>query len=122
MDTRFCYGASCTWFGSIHEVGSTRQSKAHQRLDDQMKEHGLPVTDHGLPCCPVCGGMLFEISEETSYWLQVDDYEAGKHPIREPHPGYRKMLEWQRDQKKCFQTVYHLARAYHAATGIEVQP
>jgi|SRR5262245_22168007 len=74
-DTRFCYGAMCTWFGSIYEIG--------KRGD--------------LPCCPCCKGMLFEMPTEEQWWSGVDRHEREK-----PHQGYRSMLEWQRAQNRCF--------------------
>lgn len=82
-DKRFCYGATCTWFGSIHEVKRGR-----------------------LPCCPVCSGVLFEMPNEREWWTGVDRYE------RDGHPGYRATLEWQRQQNKCFQSMKALADAY----------
>jgi hypothetical protein len=82
-DARLCYGATCTWFGSIHETKQTRD---------------------GLPVCPSCGGVLFEMPHEGEWWKGIDEYEMGIHPSApgQPHPGYRAMWEWQRGQKKCF--------------------
>lgn len=77
-DTRFCYGATCTWFGAITEVGAV----------------GAPPK---LPCCPLCGGMLFELLSEAHWWKDVDRYERER-----PYPHYRKMWEWQRAAKVCF--------------------
>lgn len=92
-DTRLCYGATCTWFGSIHEVA----------------KRGV------LPCCPHCSGVLFQLPTEEEWWNGVDQYERNK-----PHPGYRAMFEWQRAQKKCFPTrngIDALAAAYRASLG-----
>lgn len=91
-DNRFCYGATCTWFGSIHEVGT----KGTMRL----------------PCCPACGGVLFEMGGENEWWTGVDQFERAK-----PHPGYRAMLEWQRTQKKCFPQLAALIAAHRASQG-----
>lgn len=88
-DERFCYGATCTWFGSIHETGNRGP----------------------LPCCPVSGGVLFEMGDEREWWDGVDAYE------RDGHPGYRAMLEWQRTEKKCFSSLDALTDAYKAAHG-----
>ena len=99
-DTRLAYGASCTWFGPIQEVGTTGP--------------------HKLPCCPCCRNMLFEMPTHETWWKQVDVYEA------QGHTGYRAMLQWQREQKRCYPLgtpqngVAALARAYRDATGIEV--
>lgn len=95
-DGRFCYGATCTWFGSIHETKST------------------PGPHGGIPCCPLCGGVLFELPDESEWWGGIDAYE------KEGHPGYRAMWEWQREQKKCFSSrngIDVLAAAYRTAVG-----
>ena len=120
-DGRFCYGASCTWFGSIHETSSTKKHPRHQQTIQD-------VTDkHGLPCCPVCGGMLFEMQDEGEWWEGIDMFETGTYPMptAHPHPGYRAMWEWQRAQKTCFfqgaNGLSGLVKAYKDATGIEVQ-
>lgn len=85
-EERFCHGANCTWFGSIHEVGK-RSS---------------------LPCCPLCSGMLFELANENQWWTGVDSYES------EGHPGYRAMWEWQRQQKKCFPLIGGISQLIQA--------
>ena len=114
-DSRFCYGANCTWFGSIHEVGSA-PTNISKRFSD----------GHSLPCCPLCGGMLFEMQDEGEWWAGIDGFERGEYPLptAHPHPGYRAMWEWQRAQKKCFpQAISGLDRliaAYKEATGITV--
>lgn len=91
-DPRLCYGATCTWFGSIHETG----------------KRGV------LPCCPHCGGVLFQMPSEEEWWIGVDQYERAK-----PHPGYRAMLEWQRAEKKCFPQLDALLAAHRASLGEE---
>lgn len=91
-DARLAYGAICTWFGSIHQT---------------------KPTSGGLPGCPFCGGVLFEMNDEGEWWSSVDQYEREK-----PHPGYRAMWEWQRTQKQCFSLrngVDDLVSAYRAA-------
>ena len=116
-DGRFCYGAACTWFGSIHEVSSTKKHPRHQQT----------INDgHDLPCCPICGGMLFEMQDEGEWWEGVDSFEKGSYPFptARPHPGYRAMWEWQRAQKKCFfqgaNGLSGLVAAYKEATGITI--
>ena len=116
-DGRFCYGATCTWFGSIHEVGNTRSHPRHQQVIGHNGD---------LPCCPICGGMLFEMQDEGEWWEGIDAYERGDYPLptAHPHPGYRAMWEWQKAQKKCFfqgaNGLDGLVTAYKAATGIDV--
>src|SRR5271166_6809665 len=74
-DGRFCYGVNCTWFGSIHEVGSTKP-----RSGD---------VGHALPCCPLCGGMLFEMQNEGEWWTGVDTFERGEYPTNDRAPASR---------------------------------
>lgn len=66
-DTRIAYGANCSWWGPIADVG-TKPS--------------------GLPCCPVCGGMLFEVASSDEWWSGARRYEA------DGHPDYVAFLEW----------------------------
>lgn len=107
-DSRFCYGARCTWFGSIYEVGST-------------KPHSGDV-GCSLPCCPLCGSVLFEMPTEAEWWKGIDDFERGEYPLptAHKHPGYRAMWEWQRENKLCFSDFSALAQAYEAMTGNHV--
>ena len=109
-DTRYCYGANCTWHGPISETGVTR-----------------PIAGmHRLPCCPLCGGMLMEFPTAEEWWGPAEDYEAGTGKGGRAHPGYVAMMKWQVEQKVCFpinQTrngVRELRDAYFAATGVHV--
>lgn len=90
---RYCYGARCTWHGRISQVG---------KLED------------GLPCCPFCQSVLFEVPTEREWWEGVSKYT-------EAHSGYRAMLEWQVAQNKCFPTFDVLRLEYATATGIIVK-
>jgi hypothetical protein len=97
-DARLCYGATCTWFGSIHETGG--------------------IGKGALPCCPHCGGVLFEMAHEGEWWKGIDSYE------KEGHPGYRAMWEWQRAQKRCFSLrngIADLQAAYSQANPRDVE-
>lgn len=78
LDRRLVYGARCTWWDSIDKIGKT------------PTRNGV-----SLPCCPHCGGMLFEMENEKPWWEGVERYEREK-----PDPGYRKLVEWSRG--KCF--------------------
>jgi hypothetical protein len=75
-DTRIVYGAGCTWWDSIDKVGK------HPK---------------GLPCCPHCNSMLFEMDGPDMWWSGVAAYEA------KGNPGYREMIEWMRG--KCFPSI-----------------
>jgi hypothetical protein len=83
-DTRIAYGARCTWWDSIQNVG----------------KHGR------LPCCPQCGNVLYEMPDEATWYNGATRYEA------EGHPGYRAMVEWARG--KCFANYAELKAAYKA--------
>jgi len=85
-DTRIVYGATCTWWDSIDKAAA-RPS--------------------GLPCCPHCGGVLFQMSDVETWWEQVDAREVGA-----ADPGYRRFVKWLRGQ--CF-TGYDEARAVFAS-------
>lgn len=72
-DERVVYGANCSWWDSIDQA-DTKPS--------------------GLPCCPCCGGVLFEQPSEAGWWAQVATFEANSHD------GYRDFIEWLRG--RCF--------------------
>jgi hypothetical protein len=79
---RVVYGARCTWWGLITETATRR----------------------GLPCCPYCGGVLFEQPDEATWWAGVDRAEA------EGRTGYRALIEWARG--RCFPNFAELEAAY----------
>lgn len=76
-DERIVYGARCCWWDSI--------DKAHRA----NAPGGI-----GVPSCPHCGSVLFELPDEATWWAGVDRHEANGHP------GYRALVEWSRG--KCF--------------------
>jgi predicted HAD superfamily Cof-like phosphohydrolase len=87
-DTRIVYGAMCSWWGTIREVGNR----------------------DGIPCCPHCKNLLFEMSSPDEWWEGVD-----KH-VADGHPGYRAFIEWLKG--KCFTKGFPEAKiAYEAETG-----
>ncbi|SRR6266478_328958 len=114
-DTRFCYGANCTWCGPISEVSDTNTHPAHaesrQRViyvkDAKGNDRPIKHSDHGLPCCPNCGGMLMQFDTPDEWWDQVKKYDA------DGHPGYLVMWQWQRQHKPiCFRNIQELERTY----------
>lgn len=67
------YGGRCSWWDSIRNAA---QTQARQ------------------PCCPFCGGPVFEVREED-WWSVVDGHES------ELYPAYREFVEWMRG-RPCF--------------------
>lgn len=85
IDKRIVYSVHGTWWDSINKAGKTSS---------------------GLPCCPLCGSVLFEIDSEQEWYEAAQKYEdAG-------HPGYVDMLRWSRG--KCFPNLIALELAYEA--------
>jgi len=74
-DKRIAYGAICTWWNTIDKVGTHSTS--------------------GLPCCPVCQGMLMEMESEEIWNNGVSRY------MRESGDAqYADFNKWLRG--KCF--------------------
>jgi hypothetical protein len=69
-DTRYVYGAYCTWHGPISEVDTTA----------------------GLPICPRCGSVLFEMEDKAEWLVGVNRFAK---EINEPL--YPNFIEAQRD-------------------------
>lgn len=67
-DNRVCYGALCTWFGSIYHTSR----------------------DKAIPTCPVCGGILFETTSK--------EWAAGIARAEKSHPGYAAFIDWLADK------------------------
>lgn len=82
-DTRIVYSVHGTWWDSIDKVATNLG---------------------GLPCCPHCGSVLFEMDDEAAWFRGADAYEA------DGHPGYVEMLKWGRG--KCFPDMAALEAAY----------
>lgn len=92
-DPRIVCGARCTWWDSIDKIAKTPpKGPGHVQL----------------PCCPHCGGELFEYENEAAWWAAVDSYAA--EPTAPSY--YRKMVEFGRG--KCFRTFAQQKAAYLA--------
>ena len=107
-DQRYAYGATCSWSGPIAEVGTGPVA---------MKVSGdRPVA---LPCCPICGGVLFEIETEAAWWDAVAAFEKDG-----PCPNYSEFHRWVREESKagrCQPVGQPLVDAFTAATGLVVE-
>ena len=79
------YGANCVWWDSINKA--SRKST-------------------GLPACPHCDGVLFEVSSEE-WFKKTNEYEKA-------HSGYKKFIEWLRG--KCFPTTAAAYQQYERNT------
>lgn len=77
------YGAGCTWW------------------DDKVN---VSTTPSGLPCCPHCGGVLFEM-EGDAFTEGARTYE---HPDVE---NYYEFLMWMRG--KCYPTMCVAITEWH---------
>jgi len=53
IDDRIVYGVGCLWWGSIKDVA---------------------VNKAGLPVCPHCNSLLFEVDSQTKWDQQIADY------------------------------------------------
>ncbi len=76
-DTRYVYGACCTWHGSIHEV-AVNTGSVH--IDGKTHTVSLPV-------CPHCGGPLMEYPDRQTW-----DRKAVV--FAETHPNMPLYLDW----------------------------
>lgn len=84
-DTRVVYGANCMWWDSISKVATTR---------------------NGLPCCPFCGGVLFEVDNEGTFLIGAAQHEAAGNP------GYVQFVKWLRG--KCYPSMDTAQEAYRS--------
>lgn len=106
-DSRWVYGAHCTWHASIDKVGI---------VTSQMKvgpPRGQPANvEMALPCCPNCRGMLFECRDRAEFDAGAAKYEAAGHP------GYASFMRWL--EGKCYPSIEAAAAEYELQTSIKV--
>lgn len=93
-DTRVAYGARCTWWGDIKDVGTFGAFR--------------------IPCCPKCSGMLFEMDSEALFVAKAEEYERDS-----PAPGYVDMLMWAKG--RCFKVFGEMVDAYSKFKAEEVK-
>lgn len=99
-DTRYVYGANCTWHGSIADIGHKKTNSAFD---------GSEIT---LPCCPHCGGMLFEFPSKEVWGEAVAKQEA-------VNPGYAAFIEWAGSIGACWGGQYDALKRYNFTQGKE---
>lgn len=99
IDPRIVSGATCTWWGTIDETGLTVRAPVtgavingrRMFLAPPLKTSNINPELLGLPCCPHCGGVLFEVPSIEEWWAQVDAYEKSSGDKQ-----YRKLIEFMR--------------------------
>lgn len=72
-DTRIVYGAGCTYWGSIYSV---------------KRGPG------GLPACPHCGGLLYQMQTEQA-WLDATD----THAQEANDPEFSAFIRWTKGRR-----------------------
>jgi hypothetical protein len=85
------YGARCVWWDTIDKVA---------------------IKANGLPCCPHCGSVLFQVDSEEAWFRNVDE-----HVKKSGDSTYRERLEWQRG--KCFPTMAMATVRFYAERALE---
>jgi hypothetical protein len=83
LDSRIVYGAQCSWWDTVDKAGQ------------------LPS---GLPCCPYCHGVLYEMT--------AAEWRASIHRYVEGQPDYVEFITWARG--RCLPS-YHVALAEYRA-------
>lgn len=73
MNTKVVYGISCTWWDLIDNV----------------------TYNEGIPTCPNCGGLLYELPDLENWFLEVARYAKEIQ-----WPGYNDFVEWL--QGRCY--------------------
>ncbi len=74
MSARVVYGLHCVWWDTIDKAA---------------------VKPSGLPCCPHCGSVLYQVDDEAAWFKNVD-----AHVEKTGDSEYRAFIEWLRG--KCF--------------------
>lgn len=100
-DTRYVYGARCTWHGPIVDIG-TRQIS-------YTTPGGVPGQGK-VPCCPHCGGMLFEYDKIEDWRLSVSEFDK-------KHPGYAEFVDWVGKVGRCWPNYIEAIPFYTLDTG-----
>lgn len=80
QDTRYVYGACCTWHGSIYEVADTEPT--------DVTINGRTTRGVSIPCCPHCSGPLMEYPDRAKW-----DANAKHFAEKNNMPLYEKWLE-----------------------------
>ena len=89
------YGARCTWWDSIDKVGTLVQPVGP---NDKR-----PMA--GLPCCPRCRNMLFQVDNIGVWQDGVNAYAK-----KTDDPKYIEFIAWMRG--KCYPTMDAARKAF----------
>lgn len=102
LDTRYVFGMTCTWHGSIQDASYCFASATIESADPDAVEE----TPAMLPCCPHCGSMLMEVASE-------EEWKASVQRDCRSHPEYAAMIFWAKG--KCYPDADTLQNAYRQA-------
>ena len=105
------YSARCAWHGPIEKVGKLEMPP--MELKNARGGNPIQIPSSGLPCCPYCKSVLFQIEEEN--WLKG----VIQHNIS--HPGYAELVAWMEKQPRCYPTYKEAAFAFEKETGKTVK-
>lgn len=99
------YSAGCSWHGPISAVGKTKDLPVTECLVGGTKiKIGGPGS--GLPCCPHCGSILYQI-EEDKWWQGALQFE------HDGHENYVRFLKWSMKQPTCWKSNSNAAMIYN---------
>ena len=105
------YGAQCTWWDSMGNVGKLNFPPSKLTRGDGSTTE---IPGSSLPCCPHCKGVLMQVENEAAWWRNV-----AAHAERSQDPEYPKFIRWLRG--RCFASLaaarsqYERERDFRAA-------
>jgi hypothetical protein len=111
--TPYVYSAGCSWHGPISEVGKTSLLAKSVTVKVGSKEMEIP--NHGIPACPFCGSVLFQVRSELEWNVGAALHE------QKGHTNYVSFLNWTRTQKRCWPSLRIAAKDYFLETGKKVK-
>lgn len=98
------YAATCSWHGPISEVGTMKLPATEATIGGKKVMIG-GEDSYGLPCCPHCQSVLFQMDEDKFWRGALEHQQKG-------HTNYETFLRWTMTQKRCWPTLAEAAAAY----------
>lgn len=112
MSKLHVYSARCSWHGPIEKAGLLDMGPAPIQLKTATRTIELkPVPGGGLPCCPFCKSVLFQIDEDK-FWK-----DCVKYAKQTNSPNYPEFMLWLMKQPRCWPTVSDAAAVFFHETG-----